>query len=64
MVGAGERRGGWLPMHGAGPRLPPAPGAGGGPAPRLGEHNAAVLEPLLGGAELARLREAGVVKAG
>ena len=57
-----EMPGGWLPMHGAVPRLSATPGVLARPAPRLGEHNAAVLEPLLGKAELARLRAAGVVR--
>ena len=56
--------GGWLPMHGAVPRLSATPGVLARPAPRLGEHNAAVLEPLLGPAELARLRDAGAVREG
>ena len=53
-----EMPGGWLPMHGAVPRMSATPGVLARPAPRLGEHNAAVLEPLLGAEELARLREA------
>ncbi len=57
-----EMPGGWLPMHGAVPRLSATPGVLARPAPRLGEHNAAVLEPLLGGEELARLRAAGTVR--
>jgi crotonobetainyl-CoA:carnitine CoA-transferase CaiB-like acyl-CoA transferase len=57
-----EMPGGWLPMHGAVPRLSTTPGVLARPAPRLGEHNAAVLEPLLGPAELARLRESGAVR--
>jgi crotonobetainyl-CoA:carnitine CoA-transferase CaiB-like acyl-CoA transferase len=59
-----EMPGGWLPMHGAVPRLSATPGVLARPAPALGEHNAAVLEPLLGREELARLREAGAVHEG
>jgi crotonobetainyl-CoA:carnitine CoA-transferase CaiB-like acyl-CoA transferase len=55
---------GWLPMHGMVPRLSGTPGILARPAPKLGEHNAAILGPLLGEAELARLREAGVVREG
>jgi len=55
---------GWLPMHGAVPRLSVTPGILARPAPRLGEHNAVILEPLLGAAELARLRDSGVVRDG
>jgi crotonobetainyl-CoA:carnitine CoA-transferase CaiB-like acyl-CoA transferase len=53
---------GWLPMHGMVPRLSDTPGILARPAPKLGEHNAAVLGPLLGEAELARLRTAGIVR--
>jgi len=56
-----EMPGGWLPMHGEVPRFSATPGILARPAPRLGEHNAAILGPALGEAELARLREAGVV---
>ncbi len=56
-----EMPGGWLPMHGQVPRLSGTPGILARPAPGLGEHNAEILAPLLGEAELARLREAGVV---
>jgi formyl-CoA transferase len=56
-----EMPGGWLPMHGAVPRLSGTPGILARPAPRLGEHNAEVLAPLLGQAELERLRAAKVV---
>ena len=59
-----EMPGGWLPMHGLVPRLSATPGVLARPAPALGEHNDAVLGPLLGAAELARLREAGVVRPG
>ncbi len=53
---------GWLPMHGMVPRLSGTPGILARPAPKLGEHNAPVLAPLLGEAELARLRAAGIVR--
>ena len=55
---------GWLPMHGMVPRLSGTPGILARPAPALGEHNDRILGPLLGGAELERLRGAGVVRAG
>jgi formyl-CoA transferase len=54
--------GGWLPMHGEVPRLSATPGILARPAPKLGEHNDEILSPLLGDAELARLRQAGVVR--
>jgi len=54
--------GGWLPMHGMVPRLSATPGVLARPAPRLGEHNEEVLGPVLGTAELARLRGLGVVR--
>ena len=57
-----EMPGGWLPMHGAVPRLSATPGVLARPAPRLGEHNAAVLEPLLGADALERLRAAGILR--
>jgi formyl-CoA transferase len=53
--------GGWLPMHGEVPRLSATPGILARPAPALGEHNDAILAPLLGEAEMNRLRAAGVV---
>jgi len=46
------------------PRLSATPGILRRPAPKLGEHNAAVLEPLLGAEDYARLRKAGVIQAG
>ncbi len=57
-----EMPGGWLPMHGEVPRFSATPGILARPAPRLGEHNTAILGPALGEAELARLRQAGVVR--
>lgn len=57
-----EMPGGWLPMHGTVPRLSATPGILARPAPRLGEHNDAILGPALGEEELARLRAAGVVR--
>ncbi|MBL6076641.1 CoA transferase [Belnapia sp. T18] len=55
---------GWLPMHGMVPRLSATPGILARPAPRLGEHNHAVLGPVLGEDEVARLRDAGVLREG
>ena len=57
-----EMPGGWLPMHGAVPRLSATPGILARPAPALGEHNDAILGAALGQAELARLRAAGAVR--
>jgi crotonobetainyl-CoA:carnitine CoA-transferase CaiB-like acyl-CoA transferase len=56
-----EMPGGWLPMHGEVPRMSATPGILARPAPALGEHNAEVLAPVLGEAELERLRAARVV---
>ena len=56
--------GGFLPMHGEVPRLSATPGILRNPAPRLGQDNDAILAPLLGAAELARLRASGVVQGG
>ncbi|MBS7810918.1 CaiB/BaiF CoA transferase family protein [Roseococcus pinisoli] len=52
---------GWLPMHGEIPRMSRTPGILRNPAPRLGQDNDALLLPLIGAEELARLRAAGVV---
>jgi crotonobetainyl-CoA:carnitine CoA-transferase CaiB-like acyl-CoA transferase len=57
-----EMPGGWLPMHGMVPRLSETPGILARPAPRIGEHNAQILSPVLGEAEYARLCAAGVVR--
>lgn len=46
---------GWLPMHGAVPRLSDTPGVLARPAPRLGEHSREILEPLVGKALFASL---------
>ena len=54
--------GGWLPMHGLVPRLSTTPGVLARRAPRVGEHNDEILGPVLGAAEVARLRAAGVVR--
>ncbi|HEV7268076.1 MAG TPA: CoA transferase [Falsiroseomonas sp.] len=59
-----EMPGGVLPMHGEVPRLSATPGILRNPAPALGEHNAAILRPLLGAAEYGRLRDAGVIVEG
>jgi formyl-CoA transferase len=56
-----EMPGGWLPMHGEVARLSATPGILRNAAPALGQDNDALLEPLLGAGELARLRKAGVV---
>ena len=56
--------GGWLPMHGMVPRLSATPGVLARPAPRIGEHNDEILSPVLGDAELTRLRGLGVVRDG
>jgi len=52
---------GWLPMHGEVARLSATPGILRNAAPRLGQDNDALLGPLLGGKELARLRAARIV---
>ncbi|WP_037299846.1 CaiB/BaiF CoA transferase family protein [Rubritepida flocculans] len=57
-----EMPGGWLPMHGEVPKLSATPTLFARPAPRLGEHNEAVLRPLLGEARYAALVEAGVIR--
>jgi len=56
-----EMPGGWLPMHGEVPRLSLTPGILRNAAPRLGQDNDALLMPLLGAAEYARLRTARVI---
>jgi len=56
-----EMPGGWLPTSGEVARLSETPGILRNAAPTLGQDNDALLEPLLGATELARLRAAGVV---
>jgi crotonobetainyl-CoA:carnitine CoA-transferase CaiB-like acyl-CoA transferase len=56
-----EMPGGWLPMHGEVPRLSATPGILRNPAPTLGQDNDALLGPLLGADELARLRARRIV---
>ena len=59
-----EMPGGVLPMHGEVPRLSATPGILRNPAPKLGQDNGGILRPLLGEAEYARLRDAGVILGG
>jgi formyl-CoA transferase len=49
-------------MHGMVPRLSGTPGILARPAPKLGEHNAEVLEAALGTAHFQKLREGGVIR--
>jgi crotonobetainyl-CoA:carnitine CoA-transferase CaiB-like acyl-CoA transferase len=56
-----EMPGGRLPMSGEVPRLSRTPNILARPAPRLGEHNDAVLTPILGAEEVTRLRAAGIL---
>lgn len=51
---------GWLPMHGAVPRLSETPGVLARPAPRLGEHTMEVMLPMLGEARMRTLIGDGV----
>ena len=53
---------GELPTHPVVPRLSGTPGALKSAAPKIGEHNEALLKPLLGEAEYDKLRQAGVIK--
>jgi formyl-CoA transferase len=53
---------GELPTHPVVPRLSGTPGALKHQAPKIGEHNEALLKPLLGKAEYAKLKQAGVIK--
>src|SRR5262245_3392103 len=53
-----------LPTHPVVPRLSGTPGALRSPAPRIGEHNEALLKPLLGEAEYDKLCQAGTISQG
>jgi len=53
---------GELPTHPVVPRMSGTPGALKHQAPKVGEHNEALLKPLLGEAEYAKLKQAGVIK--
>jgi len=59
-----EMPGGWLPTHGEVPRMSRTPTTARRRAPVLGEHSREILEPLLGAAEYARLRGAGIILEG
>jgi formyl-CoA transferase len=53
---------GELPTHPVIPRMSGTPGAIKSPAPKVGEHNEALLKPMLGEAEYAKLKKTGVIK--
>ena len=53
---------GELPTHPVVPRLSGAPGALRTPAPKIGEHNEALLKPLLGEAEYEKLKRSGTIR--
>jgi len=53
-----------LPTHSVVPRMSGTPGALKSSAPTVGEHNEALLKPLLGDAEYAKLCQAGVISKG
>jgi len=55
---------GEMPTHGVVPRMSGTPGALKSAAPRVGEHNEALLKPLLGDAEYDKLVAAGVISKG
>ena len=57
-----EMPGGWLPMHGEVTRQSVTPVILARPAPRLGEHTAEILRPVLGEADFTALREAGMLR--
>ncbi len=54
--------GGTMPTHCVVPRMSGTPGALKSAAPRIGEHNEALLKPLLGAAEFEKLRKNGTIK--
>jgi formyl-CoA transferase len=53
---------GELPTHPVVPRLSGTPGALKMAAPKVGEHNEALLKPLLGEAEYQKLKQSGVIR--
>jgi crotonobetainyl-CoA:carnitine CoA-transferase CaiB-like acyl-CoA transferase len=53
-----------LPTHPVVPRMSGTPGALKSPAPKIGEHNEALLKPLLGDAEYSKLCAAGAISTG
>jgi formyl-CoA transferase len=53
---------GELPTHPVVPRMSGTPGALKSAAPKVGEHNEALLKPLLGEAEYNKLKQAGVIR--
>jgi formyl-CoA transferase len=55
---------GEMPTHGVVPRMSGTPGALKFAAPKVGEHNEALLKPLLGAAEYDRLLAAGTISKG
>ena len=55
---------GELPTHPVVPRLSGTPGALRSAAPRIGEHNEALLKPLLGDAEYDKLCQSGAISKG
>ena len=59
-----EMEGGLMPTHSVVPRMSGTPGALKSAAPKVGEHNEALLKPLLGAAEYDRLCAAGVISKG
>ncbi|MBS0542093.1 MAG: CoA transferase, partial [Proteobacteria bacterium] len=56
--------GGTMPTHSVVPRMSGTPGALKSAAPRVGEHNEALLKPLLGADEYDRLVAAGTISKG
>ena len=59
-----EMTGGLMPTHGVVPRMSGTPGALKSAAPKIGEHNEALLKPLLGAAEYDKLAASGVISKG
>jgi formyl-CoA transferase len=53
---------GWLPMHGAVPRLSGTPGILARPAPMLGEHNNEILARIMSEDTLRALEAKGVIQ--